>query len=50
MTVPNRRITMDRIHRIVTILLAIGNLFVAIAAIRDSLVAFFEEDDVTEVD
>lgn len=39
---------MDKIHRIVTILLAIGNLFVAIAAIRDSLVAFFEEEDCNE--
>ena len=45
-----RRITMDKIHRIVTILLAIGNLFIAIAAIRDGLVAFFDEDDVTEAD
>ena len=50
LTVPNRRITMDKIHRIVTILLAIGNLFIAIAAIRDGLVAFFEEDEATEGD
>ena len=36
---------MDKIHRIVTILLAICNLFIAIAAIRDGLVAFFEDEE-----
>lgn len=41
---------MDKFHRFITILLAFGNLFIAIAAIRDGLVAFFEEDDVTEGD
>lgn len=41
---------MDKIHRFVTILLAIGNLFIAIAAIRDGLVAFFEDDEVTPED
>ena len=50
LTVLNRRITMDKIHRIVTILLAIGNLFIAIAAIRDGLVAFFDDDEATEGD
>lgn len=41
---------MDMIHRIVTILLAIGNLFIAIAALRDGLVAFFDEDETTDED
>lgn len=50
LTVLNRRITMDKIHRIVTILLAIGNLFIAIAAIRDGLVAFFDEEEATPED
>lgn len=40
---------MDKFHRFITILLAIGNLFIAIAAIRDGLVAFFDEE-VTEED
>lgn len=39
---------MDKIHRIITILSAFGNIFIAIAAIRDSLVAFFEEDESTD--
>lgn len=39
---------MDKLHRFITILLAIGNLFIAIAAIRDGLVAFFEEDETEE--
>lgn len=45
-----RRSTMDKIHRIITILSAFGNIFIAIAAIRDSLVAFFDDGEVTEDD
>lgn len=36
---------MDRLHRFITILLAFGNICIAIAALRDGLVAFFEEEE-----
>lgn len=36
---------MDKLHRFITILLAFGNICIAIAALRDGLVAFFEEDE-----
>lgn len=36
---------MDKLNRFITILLAFGNICIAIAALRDGLVAFFEEDD-----
>jgi len=41
---------MDKLHRFITILLAFGNICIAIAALRDGLVAFFDEDETTDED